>query len=190
MNAIGRVAGDYEVRVVQSAAEGGVLLENGEFAKVALSCVVRPEPGDSVAALRAGGLWVTCVLTRDSDAPLCLLAPGDLEIAAAGALSLKAGALNVQAGKARFLLDEVMHFGRMVTVQLAGAKIFGGVLETVAERVLLRARHSYRVVDELDHVRCGTSDHKAEGVMHMQAENTFITADNMVRMNAGQIHMG
>jgi len=189
MNAIGRVDGGAEMRVVHAVAEGGVLLEHGEFANVALSCLVRPEPGDKVAVLRAGGLWVTCVLTRDSDAPLCLLAPGDVEIAAA-ALTLKAKTLNVQAGKAKFLLDDVMHFGRNIAAQLSAVKIFGGVLETVAERVLLRARHSYRLVDELDHVRCGTSDHKAEGVMHIQAENTFITADNVVRMNAGQIHMG
>jgi hypothetical protein len=184
MNAIGLVAND-SIKLVQAVAEGGVLLEHGEFAKVALSCLVRPEPGDSVAVLRAGGLWVTSVLTRESDAPLCLLAPGDLEIATAGSLSLRAGTLNVRAAKAKFLLEEVLHFGRMVT-----AHLFGGVLETVADRVLLRARHSYRVVDELDHVRSGTSDHKAEGVMHIQAENTFITADNVVRMNAGQIHMG
>jgi hypothetical protein len=26
--------------------------------------------------------------------------------------------------------------------------------------------------------------------MHIQAENTFITADNVVRVNAAQIHMG
>lgn len=189
MNAIGPTASN-SIKMVQSVAEGGVLLEHGEFAKVALGCLVRPEPGDQVAVLRAGGLWVTCVLTRDSDAPVCLLAPGDMEIAAAGTLTLKAGVLNVRAAKARLWLDELAHFGRAVTAHLAGAKIFGGVLETVAERVLLRARHSYRVVDELDHVRCGNSDHKAEGVMHMQAENTFITADNVVRMNASQIHMG
>jgi hypothetical protein len=189
MNAIGWVAND-STKMVQAIAEGGVLLEHGEFAKIALSCLVRPEPGDTVAVLRATDLWVTCVLMRDSDAAICLLAPGDMEIAAAGALTVKAGALNVQAGRARLWLDELAHFGRTVTAHLAAAKIFGGVLETVAERVLLRTRHSYRVVDELDHVRCGASDHKAEGVMHIQAENTFITADNVVRVNAAQIHMG
>jgi hypothetical protein len=187
MNAIGRVAGDSEV---QAVAEGGVLLEHGEFAKLAPGCLVRPEPGDHVVALRAGGAWVTCVLTRHSDAPVCLLAAGDMEIAAPGTLTLKAGTLNVNASKAHLWLDELAHFGRMVTAHLASTKIFGGVLETVAERVLLRARHSYRVLDELDHVRCGTSDHKAEGVMHIQAENTFVTADNAVRVKASQIHMG
>jgi hypothetical protein len=193
MNAIGqvRVAPEHEVHVVRGVSDNAALLERGVTAHVAVSCLVQPAPGDEVLVVAASGrLWITSVLTRESNTPVTLLAPGHMVIAPEGDLTLKSDSLHVQANTARFVLDEILHFGRSIVAHLSTAKIFAGVLETLAERVLLQSRHSYRLVEQLDHVRAGSMDHKADGVMHIAAENMFMTADNAVRVNASQIHMG
>ena len=192
MNAMGQIkAPAHEVRVVESVADDGVKLAHGEIAAVAVSCLVRPVAGDEVlVAAAAGRLWITSVLARESDAPVTLLAQGDMVIAPAGDLTFRATGLHVQAKSARFVLDEVLHFGRSLVAHLASAKIYSGVLETLAERVLLQARQSYRLIEQMDHLRGGSIDHKASGVMHLGAENMFMSADNAVRVNASQIHMG
>jgi hypothetical protein len=88
------------------------------------------------------------------------------------------------------MLENILHLGRSVVAHVASAKIFGAMLETLAERVLFKARHRHRMFEQLDHVRAGSIDQKADGVMHMNAENMFMSADNAVRVNASQIHMG
>jgi hypothetical protein len=178
---------------VAALVEGGVMIEQGSapvFACVALSCLVQPEPGDIVLAACPDGFWVTAVLGRAGAAPLRLRAPGELVLEAGTRLTLSAATLEAQAGQARFALGEVSFIGRLVTAQLAALKLLGGVVETLAERVVQRARHSLRVTEQSDVQRSGTFDHVVTGTMNLQAEHAFITAGGAVRVDAEQIHMG
>jgi len=203
MNAISSIASLADARTTLSASqtatvvkstEGGVLIKrHGRelFARVALSCLIVPQPGDEVLTATGGEeYWVTAILTRAGNAPLRLQASGDLVIGAAGSLSMHAETLNVSAPKANLLLAEVMHVGRQLTANLPALKLIGGVIETLAERVLLRAKWSQRVIEKADVSHAGTIDQTAAEGYTLQAENAFITAGNAVRVDASQIHMG
>jgi hypothetical protein len=177
-------------------------------ARVAFGCIVQPEPGDRVLTSMADGtIWVTSVLERCSDAPMRLWAEGDVAITsmrgdvslmAACTINLDAGErarvaapeIDLHAGVARFVLDELVQVGRKVSLLVGKIRQVGEMVETFAEHVLTRARRSSRFVEDSDQLRAGDIDHRAESTLQMRAGVMLMTADTVVRMDAAQIHMG
>ncbi|MBX6372850.1 MAG: DUF3540 domain-containing protein [Acetobacteraceae bacterium] len=210
--AIGAAGTTMIGEVVLRAGEETLLVEAGSArlpARRAVSCLVEPEPGDLV--LLGGGAerpYILAVLERRSTAPLRLAVQGDLEIAAtAGRLALRGetgaevaspAAVTITAGdeltvtgrRARLLLDEVVHVGRSLAAHIGSLKVVGEALETLMGRILSRARRSYRFVEEGDHLRSGTIDHRAEGTLHLRGANALVTASTIAKVDAGQIHLG
>jgi hypothetical protein len=177
-------------------------------ARVAFGCIVQPEPGDRVLTAAAdGAIWVTTVLERSSDAPMRLWAEGDVSIVSThGDVSLMAGGsvnidaaerariaapeIDLHAGVARFVLDELVQIGRKASLFVKNIRQVGEMMETFAEHVLVRAQRGSRFIEESDQLRAGDIDHRAEGTLQMRAKSMFMTADTVVRMDADQIHMG
>jgi hypothetical protein len=177
-------------------------------ARIAFGCLVQPEPGDRVLISVADGIvWIVSVLERHSAAPPRLWAEGDIGIVSAfGNISLTAAeAVNVDAGVrarvaapeidlhagiARFVLDELLQVGRRFNLYVAKIRSVGEMVETFAEHVLTRAQRGSRFIAESDRIEARDIDHRAESTLHLRAENAFITADNVARVDAEQIHMG
>ncbi len=177
-------------------------------ARIAFGCVVQPEPGDRVLiAVTDGTIWVTSVLERCSDAPMRLWAEGDvtlvsmqgdISLLAARSLNLDAGErarvaaaeIDLHAGVARFVLDELVQVGRRASLLVGKIRQVGELVETFAEHVLTRTRRSSRFVEDSDQLRAGDVDHRAEGTLQMRARTMLMTADTVVRVDAEQIHMG
>ncbi len=177
-------------------------------ARVAFGCVVQPEVGDRVLTADADGtVWIISVLERCSDAPMRLWAEGDVSIVSmrgdvslmtARTLNLDAGKrarvtapeIDLHAGVARFVLDELVQVGRKASLLVAKVRYVGELVETFAEHVLTRAQRSSRFVEGSDQLRAGDVDHRAESTLQMRAETVFMTADKIVRVDADQIHMG
>lgn len=203
-------AGTFAATVL--ATEAGALtldLDGGPAeAEQALSCLVRPEPGDRVLAAAAdGGLYVLAVLARPRPGPVSLASErditiastrGSVAIAAAEAVSLDAGGrarvsaaeLDLHAARGRFVIEEVLHVGRAVTAHVARLRAVGDFFETLAEHVLTRARRSSRFVEEADQLRSGEIDHRAAGTLQVSGRTTLIAGETLVRVDAEQIHMG
>lgn len=177
-------------------------------ARVAFGCVVEPEPGDRVLTSMADGTtWVTAVLERSSQASMRLCADGDVSIVSMrGNVSLMAAqSLNLDAGKharlaaaeidlhatvARFVLDELLQFGRRASLLVGKIRYVSEIIETFAEHVLTRVQRSTRFVEESDHILAGDIDHRAESTLQMRARTMLMTADVVARIDADQIHMG
>src|SRR5262245_66606316 len=98
-------------------------------------------------------------------------AAGDLEIAAGGRLTLAGSELALRARSARTLIDEVHHVGERFTAHVSRLKLVGQALETLAERLLTRARRSYRFVEEADQVGNGGIDHGARVALGLRGCN-------------------
>jgi hypothetical protein len=198
MTAIGSILPDPAARaeaagagqqtaIVTALVPGGVMLQRSGvpvFARVALSCLVRPEPGDTVLSIAADGVWVLAILTRETQAPLRLLAEGDAIIGS------ETARLTVQAAKGEFFIRDVLHIGQALTAHVARLKLLGGVIETLAERVCLMARRSQRVIEESDQTKARSIEQTATHSLHLQADCAFITGGTAIRMDAAQIHMG
>jgi hypothetical protein len=192
-----------EGREARIACGGGVFA-----ARVGFGCLVEPEPGDRVMTCADDEtVWIVSVLERPSDAPARLFADGDIAIMsgrgtvsliAADAVNVDAGIsarvsapeIDLHAGVARFVLDELSQIGRRANYYVAKIRSVGEMVETFAEHVLTRAKRGTRFIEESDQLRAGDVDHRAEGTLQLRAKTAFITAETVVRVDAEQIHMG
>ena len=115
---------------------------------------------------------------------------GVLEVGAGTNVRAAAPEIDLHAGVARFVLDELIQVGRRVSWYVSKLRSISEIVETFADHVLTRAKRSSRFIAESDQMRAGDIDHRAEGTLQLQAEVAFITADTVVRVDADQIHMG
>lgn len=192
-------------------AHGGFLVDCGAArmpASVAVSCLVVPEPGDLVMIGRTPDrLFILSVLERRSGQPVRLLAQGDVEIGAVdgrlsllgakgveittpGTLGMTAGEVSVQGRRGRVTLQELAWVGRSLAAHVGRVRVVGEAIETLVDRLLSRAKRSYRFVEEGEHLRAGEIDHRASGNLHLRGQNAIVNAETIVKVDGGQIHLG
>jgi hypothetical protein len=190
------VPGDTAI-VVACEGDSVTLNDGGAEARLAASCLVQPEPGDLVlVAATEHGLWVQAILQCAEQRALRLRAPAGLEIVASR-LSLAAEEirfdtqrLSATAGEANFSIGTILHIGRQVVSHTARLRLIGERVETIVADTILRARRSLRILTETEHVRSRDIDHRASGTYSVQAEHAVVEAQQIVKIDADQIHMG
>lgn len=191
----------FAAELLPAAAEGGYSVRCGALrypAQRAVSCLVEPEAGDRVACWRLpdgqGGdaVFIVAVLTRAASGQGMTLKLADgVELRAhAGALALKAEALDVQVGSASILYRSMQTLGELCTATVGQLKLVGAVFSTVFDRESHHAQQSHRVVDGLDRVDAKVMQHRAEELMHLQAANVLANGDRLVKFKGAQIHLG
>jgi hypothetical protein len=179
-------------------------------ARRALSCLVTPELGDRVllAQVRDGTWFVLAVLDRSEDGPVRvgtsdrslsieaadgrvdIVAPEGVGVATHGNLRVTSATAEVHTGAASMTFDTLTTLGRRALSHIKKSTVVGEVLETVADVVAERLKRSYRVVREIDQLRSGTIDHQADKALRVHAENAFITAAEVVKLDGENIHLG
>lgn len=182
-------------------------------ARRALSCLVLPAVGDSVACSPDPGAapdagpdvggdsdvaWITAVLLRASDAPLTVSLPPGSTIACthgtlvlqADALHLRARALGVEGEQAHLNVEQVSGVGRRASWSYGAVKLTAELVESFAERMVQFSRWSQRMVDGPDMVRSRQIDWRAEQTMQLQAQVLIANADKLFKADAEQIHLG
>lgn len=165
---------------------------NAILARRAASCLLEPQLGDRVWFVgEADEHFVIAVLERQqADAPTVLEVDGDLELRAGGKLALQSEELSVQAKRGRVLLGALESFVRSVQHSFTQSTVVGKVFELLVERLTQTSHTSVRTVAEVDHLNAGTIDYRAETLAHIHAENTSMSAAELVKVDAGQIHLG
>ncbi len=53
-----------------------------------------------------------------------------------------------------------------------------------------RIGRAYRTVEETDHLRAESIDHRAEKTLKMHAENSLLTSEQLVKVDGSQVHIG
>jgi len=169
---------------------------SGDFrARRAVSCLVEPQTDDLVlvAATERGTCYVLAVLERDEGAPTRLVAEGDLEIAAergrvsitakeelalasSHGIELAAASLGLKALDARLVAERI--------------KAYATSLDSVFDRWSQRVKRSYRTVEEADHLRAERIDYEAQRTVNLHGQNTVVTAQEIVKVDGGQILVG
>jgi hypothetical protein len=209
--ALGRVF-EETGRVLALREDGSALVRtaSGEHpAERAVSCLVAPEVGDLVLVARPPDetAFVLAVLRRDPSVGTRVAIAGDLdlelasgrlrvaaqegvELCAARDVCVAAGGLQVTAGEGRVVLGGLSFLGDVVRAEVDAVKLFASRFDAVLERVSQRVQRSYRTVAETDHVRAQRIDYAAEKTASVHGENTLVTADALVKVDAEQIHMG
>lgn len=184
--------------------EEGVLL-----AKKAFSCLIEPVEGDRV--LVAGdlndGVHVIAVLERTGDAPATMAFDRDLtlgvlkgrlgfaagrgiDLVSAKDMNLTSSELSVRAQRSHVFLDRLSYVGSRLIAEVGAVRLVGEIFDAVLERISRRVKRSYTVVEDLDHVRSGQMDYRAVDTMSLRAKNAIVTAEELIKMDGDQIHLG
>ena len=178
-------------------------------ALTAASCLVMPRPGDRVALLRTSGsqtVYIWAVLERAEPGPIGVSAPEGLCVSApAGAfvvsaerielisrqrLGMSAEHVDVEAKKLQLTFTELLALGKSALSQVDNLRFAGKYLNSIWERTLQRVQRSYRVVEEIEHVSARQLDMRASENLSLHGKNNLITADELVKLDGKQLHLG
>ena len=201
-----------EIGTVVAAGEGEWTVMSGgghHQARRAVSCLVTPEAEDEVLLALVGDrrAFILAVLERREGSAIRLEADGDvalrlrkgrfsvaaqegIDLATAKEASVVAGALRVNTSDASVRFDRLGYLGRFVQAEVERVKLVAGSLDTVLDRLWQRVKRSYRYVEEVDHVRADQLDYAAKKNAHIRGRNTLVTAEELVKVDAEQIHLG
>ncbi|MCA9630103.1 MAG: DUF3540 domain-containing protein [Myxococcales bacterium] len=188
-----------QARISVAGPEGKVI------ARRALSCLVEPRAGDQVLVASQGlQHYVLAVLERASTQPVELAVEQDLVVTSrAGALELRARRVDVEAGEtevrtARFSLtaaraeaftQALSWFGGLAELNARKLRTIAEVAESVVDRVSQSFGRVYRKVEDFEQVQAGRIDQRAE-LMNLRGKNAMLTAEQLVKLDADQVHLG
>lgn len=109
---------------------------------------------------------------------------------AAGELALAGEALSVGAERARFRLRDTTVEGVRAAAVFGEARLAVEKLETVAGRVIARAKHVFERVEELHELRAGRFRAIVKKTLDLKAEAATLRAERDVRIDGDKINLG
>jgi hypothetical protein len=169
--------------------------------KKAVSCLVRPEPGDQVllAYDEAGGCRILAVLDRaDPEQPTNLAVQGDVRLTAENGRLTLASSERIELASQEFSLHAER--GQVTTQELT---VTSGVLESrlgtmrtaakLCEQTFKELRQRLgacmRFVSGHEEVQTGSTRHLVEQTLTVQCKNSIHTAEETVKIDGETIHL-
>ena len=116
------------------------------------------------------------------------MASGELHVGPMG-VRMRGPEVRVDAIRTHVKVDEARVVARSVAMVADRARHVVGVLEVQADRVVERARNTYREVTGLAQTRAGQVKLIAEDAIHMLSERTLIRARDDIKIKAEKIHL-
>jgi hypothetical protein len=176
-------------------------------ARRAVSCLVAPEVDDRVlVGIGTNASWVLAVLERGAEQTIRLRAEGDLRVEAAGrlvlggaegvdvatpqAIRLASKTATIDAVETNVVSERFSLIAGLVRAESKTVHAVLGVLDSTLERLSQRVKRVYRFVEETDVTRAGQIDYRADDVASLRARHTVMAADELVKIDGKQIHLG
>jgi hypothetical protein len=203
-----RASGHWHVGVVVDSQDGSFQVLDGHRSLKALasfSCLVLPEPGDTVSCLDAGasGVWITSILSRASApangeaAPLRLSSGPVRWTVRGGDFSVKAPKFSIDADDVHVASQSLELTTDRAHVVVEGLRFIAGTIKLVASTLssaMTRVQHfseTYtRSTTGLDRVSAAHVELEADTVMHLRSQHTLVDGSSLVKARGGQIHLG
>ena len=205
-------SGQFLGRVVR-AGEDGCYEVRGSYVswqvKRAASCLLAPAPGDLVlvSGPAEGRMYLIAVIEAADQGPVRILAEGDLvlgsrtgsvqlrgadavELHGARKMTLRTDDLTLQTAHAECRVDEMDYAGRRFNAVLATGRLVGQAWDVVVDRVTQLARTAFRMTEQTEQVRAGSLDYEAQRTARLHAQHNVVTATDLVKVDAKQVHMG
>ncbi|MCC5863653.1 MAG: DUF3540 domain-containing protein [Wenzhouxiangella sp.] len=184
--------------------DGAIELES----RVAASCLLLPGVGDKVLAVASeSGCWILVILERTEGAETNIETDGDLvlrsvsgQIRIDGELGLTLrSAESVQLHSSRFKLSsraaelltgKLSWVGNEVSAYFQSGSIVGRLFSSMIDCFSLKSRTASREVTELDEVRAGNVDYRADNAMNLRARTVLAKGEELAKLDGGHIHLG
>jgi hypothetical protein len=163
-------------RIAVALQDDAFLLDDGTAARQALSCLVTPEPGDSVLLLRcAQGRFVTQVLHRAGDT-----ARVQLRVPGAQVLCLSQPALEVNAAShiALRCLGEMELTSAQGAVAISARHILASATETLVHNARHMVSHAQHCVLQV------------AALLRIHGKQALLTAEEDMKLDAERISLG
>jgi hypothetical protein len=178
-------------------------------ARRAFGCLVDPMAGDLVlvAAGEERAFVVTVLERRNKDAARVTV-PGDLAIESlhggvriAGRTDVTITSRNdvtmasramslVSAEETRIVSGALAILATVADVDVDRVRAVAQTVETFAQRCVRRVKRAFSFVEETEQVHAERIELKARSVAHVNGKNVAMTAEDLVKIDGGQIHLG
>ncbi|WP_437754781.1 DUF3540 domain-containing protein [Sorangium sp. So ce1389] len=195
--------------VSRAGRKARVAAPSGEKdAEIAPGCLVSPAPGDRVLLVSSGDeAYVLSVLRRHRTGEtklvfdegvslsvlkgrLRVLAQEGVDLVSPQDINVHAGAVAADAKEVRVAFSLLDLLGHTIAARTAKVRLVAEAFDTVAGRIYQRARTFLRRTEELDRIEAKNMDRRAEELYHVHGQNAVTTADQLVKIDAGQVHVG
>jgi len=199
---------------VQPYLEYGIVVEEGEILRVetsmgsypalkAASCLLRPKQGDSVLTAfdGAGKCFILSVLMQnqtvgqvseivlEGDANLHIRR-GGLTISADDEVSVVSDKLSLAARTGNAAFEECSFLGKSLFTEFGTIKTIAGKVENIFEQLTEKLIDAFRFVKDHEEVQTGSTRYLVDTNLTMHSKNAMHVAEEIVTINAGQVHLG
>jgi hypothetical protein len=195
--------GEWCVGIVQSSGDAGLRISSGGLqarAQRAVSCLLEPANGDSVACLRVAPdeVWIVAVLHREEGVANVLSCTGNTSLQVhdgalqieANTLKLNSQHLHIASKDAHMATDSAEIVGKQLRIIGTAIKVVGAVMSTVMDRVNHYSKHYLRTTEGVDRVSATHIECEARQLMRLDAEHTLVSGAQLVKARGAQIHFG
>ncbi len=203
MHAANPIPGEWCVGIVRQVSDGSLTVVSGGLqarASRAVSCLLDPADGDSVACLRVAPqeVWIVAVLRREEGVANILRCTGNTSIQVEGGalqikaanLSLKSDVFDLASKHAQIGAESAEIVGKRLRVIGTTIKIVGSAMSTVMDRINQFSKHYLRNTDGMDRVSATHIEVEAQQLMRLNAQHALISGEQLVKARGAQIHFG
>ena len=198
--------------IVIDESDGSYIISCDHFqytAHQAAGCLLKPERGDKVLFVgrENSECYILSVLERNSEIKQQIVFKGSTEIlcqegklriagqkgislASPKHLELISSRINAIAKEGDCSISNLTFLGNRLLVKISNIKLLAGIVETMCERFQQKTKTSYRIVEDLDHLKAGKIDFNAEKVMSLRGKYSILTAQEDIKIDGERIHMG
>lgn len=193
-------SGCYQVK-----SEYGVI----DSVKQATSCLIEPLEGDRVLVEGRidGEMYITTILERVSEvAPVIKIQGGlqlrveggklqiqseeGIDLTTLGSLCMTSEQLDLRADEGNVYFSKLSYIGKNLMSQIESISALGGIMNFIVDTVVQKSKTSHRVIEDTEYVRSRHINYQASHNMQMHGKNTMLTAEELVKLDGEQIHMG
>lgn len=184
--------------------------QTGILARQSASCLLLPEPGDEVlASLDAHGrCYILAVLERAEpkreqqlalqgdvslnvrQGSLRLLSEQNMILAAAEECACMAKEFSVTANDAGLQTGRARLLAGALEAQLGALRCVADTVETTARRLTQRLKDLFCMVEDQSDFQAANERHVVSETLTLHSKNAFHVADEIVKVDAEQVHLG
>lgn len=162
-----------------------VLISGPDSSRVFLIAVITQADASSARIELRGDVTIASL-----DGDLTLQGSGNTRLAGGAQVRIEAPAFGLQADDADCRVGHMRYAGADVKASVGILRLVGKVCETAVDRLVQLSRNLVRITEESEHVRARVLDSQASQSARLHSPYTVVTGEELVKVDAKQIHVG